>query len=264
VDKEEALTEIPWLPTKVQHPDQNPGPSGFVLNSLVKENLAPVHGFLLRRIAIERAGYFDEQLRCFEDWDLWLRIALHDPFIFIPGCVGVYQTSATSTLGTATANRNVVPAARHVMEKLRDLLKDSTAPPEVVREARAQVELNLANYLLPEQETIAESHLLAAMHIFPDLIREPQVRQDVVWLVSEMAFRSADSINFMNNLGRMRWVSPPMKSKIFIHLAMRARGRGEKGDAVIYMLQSALHSPVEFLLNVKKYLERRLRPKVKH
>jgi glycosyltransferase involved in cell wall biosynthesis len=108
------------------------GPSGFVLKALVNGNLAPVHGYLVRRSAIDRAGYFDEHLACLEDWDLWLRIALQSPFMFLPGCVGIYRPSPHGMLGTAKATRIHNVAQRRILEKLRDLLKDSTASKEII------------------------------------------------------------------------------------------------------------------------------------
>src|SRR5262249_17493505 len=154
---------------------------------LVKRNLAPIHGYLLRRSAIERAGYFDEQLPCYMDWDLWLRIALHSPFIFLPGPVGIYHSSPHGLLGTAEAHGKGGLAYRRIMEKLRDLLEDSTAPPEIVREGRARVELMLTGYLGPEQLALAHRQLLAALQMHPDLVREARTRQEIAGIVSGIA-----------------------------------------------------------------------------
>jgi glycosyltransferase involved in cell wall biosynthesis len=178
-------------------PEKSRGPSGFVLNAFVKENFAPVHGYLLRRSAIARAGYFDEQLSCFEDWDLWVRIALHSLFIFLPGYVGVYRYSPHGMLGTAKAIGNHAVAHKRMMEKLRVILKDSTAPQKVVREARAWVELEFAGHLMTEQIKLAQSmrafvlcssHLLAALRIFqfPDVMREAEARQKIASIVLGM------------------------------------------------------------------------------
>jgi len=173
---------------------------GYVLSALVKGNLAPIHGYLLRRSAIERAGYFDEQLSCYMDWDLVLRIALHSTFIFLPGSVGVYRFSSHGLLGTAEAHGKGALAYRRIMEKLRDLLKDSTAPPEIVREGRAWVELMLIRYLGPEQLALAQSQFLAALQMHPDLVREARTRQEIAWIASGMACCSPVPLSFTRTL----------------------------------------------------------------
>ena len=172
------------------------GPSGFVLNALAKGNLAPIHGYLLRRSAVERAGYFDEQLPCYMDWDLWLRIALHSPFIFVPGPVGIYRFSPHGLLGAAEDHGKGGLAHRRIMEKLRDLLEDSTAPPEMVREVRAWTELVLTRYLVPEQLALAQSQFLAALQTHPGLVREARARQEIAQIISGMAFASSAPISF--------------------------------------------------------------------
>jgi hypothetical protein len=177
-------------------PSRSRGPSGFVLNALVKRNLAPIHGYLLRRSAVERASYFDEQLPCYMDWDLWLRIALHGQFIFLPRPVGIYRFSPHGLLGLAEAQGKGALAHRRIMEKLRDLLKDSTSPPEIVREARAWADLMLTRYLAPEQSELAQSRFLAALQIHPDLVREPRARQEIAQIISGMAFGSSTPISF--------------------------------------------------------------------
>jgi LmbE family N-acetylglucosaminyl deacetylase/glycosyltransferase involved in cell wall biosynthesis len=48
----------------------------FDLSRLLKENLFPIHGALVRKKALEAIGGFDESLDIFEDWDLWIRLAL--------------------------------------------------------------------------------------------------------------------------------------------------------------------------------------------
>ncbi|MBE9068951.1 glycosyltransferase [Leptolyngbya cf. ectocarpi LEGE 11479] len=39
---------------------------------------------LIRHSALEAVGGFDESLRTCEDWDLWIRLSLHYPFVVVP------------------------------------------------------------------------------------------------------------------------------------------------------------------------------------
>ena len=47
------------------------------LSCLVDSNIWPVNAALIKRKVFETTGLFDETLRAHEDWDLWLRCALH-------------------------------------------------------------------------------------------------------------------------------------------------------------------------------------------
>ncbi len=55
----------------------------FEISRLLKENFLPVHSALIRKDAIDAVGGFDESLDIFEDWDLWLRLALSN-YSFVP------------------------------------------------------------------------------------------------------------------------------------------------------------------------------------
>ncbi|MCS6775344.1 MAG: glycosyltransferase [Chloroherpetonaceae bacterium] len=62
-------------PVPVNHP------SGRVFHELLTLWGTVAHAPLVRRECLDRVGGFDPGLRSFEDYDLWLRIALHYPFL---------------------------------------------------------------------------------------------------------------------------------------------------------------------------------------
>lgn len=72
------------------------------LSHLFKENFLPIHGALIRREALEAVGGFDENLEMFEDWDLWLRLALAEyGFIPVRAWTAIYRQHGYSTLAQA-------------------------------------------------------------------------------------------------------------------------------------------------------------------
>ena len=75
----------------------------FDLSSLFKGNLFPIHGALVRKNALEAVGGFDESLDIFEDWDLWIRLALAG-YSFIPVKVWsvIYRKHSHGTLEKMT------------------------------------------------------------------------------------------------------------------------------------------------------------------
>jgi len=48
-----------------------------LLRELAMGNLFPVHALLIRRKCFDCCGFFDTSLEAMEDWDLWLRMAIH-------------------------------------------------------------------------------------------------------------------------------------------------------------------------------------------
>ncbi len=52
---------------------------GFqLIKALIKYNIMTIHAPLFRRSILKDCGLMDESLWGFEDWDFWLRMALHD------------------------------------------------------------------------------------------------------------------------------------------------------------------------------------------
>jgi glycosyltransferase involved in cell wall biosynthesis len=58
-------------------------PEGHILSTLIRGNFIPVPSTLIRRECYGRVGTYDENL-LYEDWDMWLRIALCHRFAYYP------------------------------------------------------------------------------------------------------------------------------------------------------------------------------------
>lgn len=65
--------------------------SGRVFESLVRGNFLTVDSVLVRREVFERVGLFDESLRTFPDWDLWLRVSADYTFEYVDAPVARYR-----------------------------------------------------------------------------------------------------------------------------------------------------------------------------
>lgn len=55
-------------------------------------NLFPIQSVMFSRELYERCGGFDEELDVLEDWDLWLRYAMHADFQYVPHITSIYYT----------------------------------------------------------------------------------------------------------------------------------------------------------------------------
>jgi glycosyltransferase involved in cell wall biosynthesis len=98
-----ALMSVAWFtddPTRPTGAIKSPVHRRF-LPAIISENFAPPHSWLTPIELIRRAGGFAEQLRWFEDWDLWWRVGLLDPPIVPVDYVGaLYRQHARSQLAT--------------------------------------------------------------------------------------------------------------------------------------------------------------------
>lgn len=74
-------------------------PEGQILPFLLRGNFLPAMGVLIRCSIFQEIGGFDETL-CFEDWEMWLRIADHYQIKYVPGVVAHYRVHGTSAMST--------------------------------------------------------------------------------------------------------------------------------------------------------------------
>ncbi|MBF0235371.1 MAG: glycosyltransferase family 2 protein [Desulfamplus sp.] len=94
----------------------------FSLYALAKENLFPLHCALVRKVALEAVQGFDENMELFEDWDLWLSIALKG-FGFTP----VQQWSAIYRIhNSSTISNNPFGSDKDIEGRYRVMLKHET------------------------------------------------------------------------------------------------------------------------------------------
>ncbi|CAH2603799.1 Glycosyltransferase family 2 protein [Rhodovastum atsumiense] len=65
---------------------RGPFPQGDILERLLEQNLFANGGhMLIRRSAVDAAGRFRTDITYGEDWEFWIRVALHGSFVVTPG-----------------------------------------------------------------------------------------------------------------------------------------------------------------------------------
>jgi len=88
----------------------------------------------------ETVGYFDEQLRAIEDYDLYLRIAFHYPFRFVPGAVCIYHSAPHGLYFTQVMLGSAAEDARKVIRRALQKLPNTPKNEKLRREALLCVE----------------------------------------------------------------------------------------------------------------------------
>ncbi|MBH2042331.1 MAG: glycosyltransferase [Comamonadaceae bacterium] len=77
-------------------------PSGQVFAELANRNFIPAMATLIRRQALVDVGLYDERL-AYEDYDMWLRLAVRYEFVYVPALVARYRIVSTSMVRTIFA-----------------------------------------------------------------------------------------------------------------------------------------------------------------
>ena len=98
---------------------------------------APLHALMIRHSQLVRAGGFDPALRCYEDWDLWLRlVAAGVVFAIEPKQLALYWRSAESltSKGPQMMRAHPVVAERARMIDVAMALRDGAAAETVAAE----------------------------------------------------------------------------------------------------------------------------------
>jgi hypothetical protein len=171
-------------------------PSGSVFRALLMGNVVGDRAVLIRRDAFEKAGYFDESLSAYGDYDMWLRLAFHFSFAFVPGPVGVYLRSIRGLYSADIGGGRTEVEYPLVLERALAMLPDiSEDAAQVRREARARAALILAD----EQESVGELgrmrwHLLRALAEFPWIAGKPWAQSSIVRHVSRFALASVSPV----------------------------------------------------------------------
>jgi GT2 family glycosyltransferase len=154
--------------------------SGRVFEAMLFKRFANhLPSFLLRRGAIERAGYFDESLVTYEDYDLSLRLAFHARFLFAPGAVTIYNLSPRGAWISGAASGAAAGDLTRVVEKALRLLPDSGPCADVKREARARLALDTPSLqALAGDPGRAAAALIATLRAEPWILRYSWARQE--------------------------------------------------------------------------------------
>lgn len=111
--------------------------SGNLYASLLLDCHILTSTVVMRRCLLDCVGWFDEDLRCGEDYDYWLRLARHGRL----DCIDMVGTLYRACEGSVTRRPQPVNAEREVL--LRALSRWGRAGPDGVEAAAAAIALRL-------------------------------------------------------------------------------------------------------------------------
>jgi GT2 family glycosyltransferase len=116
-------------------PDPRRAPSGAAFRDILLDEFMHPTFVMIRRDAFEKAGYFDENLRTMEHYDMFLRLAIHVPFAFVPGAVAVGRFSEGGKWFTNIKSGEYARVVNYVVDRALNMLPDTPERAEMRRQA---------------------------------------------------------------------------------------------------------------------------------
>jgi glycosyltransferase involved in cell wall biosynthesis len=234
------------------YPELSRARSGWVFESLLMGNFMTLHSVLVRREAFDETGYFDEQLSSHEDWDMWLRLSFHFPFLFLPGVVAVYNVSPDG-LWLGVPRDVEEEACTHVIEKALQVLPDSPAYMQLKRTARARVALAYAPTWAKE---------LAVLHAHPSIARHNWAQRYVSRWVCKQALKTESPISIARELCaqvksaipdsglRTRWWVGKMLAEVWAEIARSLAGSEAREQDAAYAATYAVAQLPSYIMQM--------------
>lgn len=218
----------------------------------------PLHvgSVLLRRDWQERVGFFDETLRSYEDWDMWLRLAL-------AGCEMGYVAQPVSLYRfhrdqMTRDGRQMTTATFAVLDNF--FVRPDLPPDWEAMKGRAYSRAHLRAaaqaYRLPEAVAEAQEHLRQAATLDPHLLADEAAALAGIMRGWTELPKIADPMAYLDRI--YHHLPPELVvlqrrrrrdlAEIAMQQAFQADGAGERGQAKTAVLQALTYHP-RWLLN---------------
>jgi alpha-1,6-rhamnosyltransferase len=177
-------------------PDASRAPSGWVFDAMLTYSFAGHFASLLvRREAFYKAGYFDESLVTYEDYDMSLRLAFHFQFLFEPGPVTIYNLSAHGLWLTRAAQGDASKDYGRVIHQALNMIPDSDRRNRMLEEAPIRIALQaMSPFILADELNQAWSKLLDVLRAHPSCGRYRWVRDSVRWVTRKRLLKAASPL----------------------------------------------------------------------
>jgi glycosyltransferase involved in cell wall biosynthesis len=183
-------------------PNGSSAPSGWVFEAMLVNSFAGhLASVLIRREAFDKAGYFDESLITYEDYDLALRLAFHFQFLFEPGAVSIYNLSPHGSWLTRAASGDASKDCARVIEKALQMLPVSARYAKVREEAPIRIAFGAASpFVAVGDLTQAWERVLVALRTYPTAGNRGWVRGHVRWVALERLIEAASPLTEARDL----------------------------------------------------------------
>lgn len=178
--------------------------SGKVFRSMLMGNFLSIPSVLVRRNALEAAGYCDENLQAWVDYDLWLRLAQICSFQFVRGPVAIYRLATSGVYLTTLRGGRSEEILLSVIEKnVTALSDDNGSRSEIISDARTSAMLAVAeHYTVISAYDQAFAALERTIEVFPCSLRREWARSRISKLALRCALATNDPLDHLAAFSR--------------------------------------------------------------
>jgi hypothetical protein len=194
-------------------------PSGQVFNEFLTRTDDFIHTdtLVVRREVLDQAGYFNESFNGMEQYDLFLRLAFHTRWEFLPGPVGVGRFSREGLWFTSVVNGTNERILPEIIEQALAMLPRTPDYEPIRRDARSAVCATIAGQRWWNGGTDrVRDHLLGTLQTCPWMLEVPRVAEHVFRVALHLASAPVRPIanvrTFWRQIKAIRTERGPMES----------------------------------------------------
>jgi glycosyltransferase involved in cell wall biosynthesis len=173
-------------------------PSGNVFEELLMltDDFMSPDALLIRREAFEKAGYFDESLPTMEHYDMYVRLAFHVRFLFMPVVVGHGRFSKSGKWHTNIQNRNNERVLPGIIDRALAMLPNDMSNEAVRRRARMAVFSTVLRqrYATKDMREVRD-YFINTLQKYPWMVSEPVCVGGVYGIAGQLARNSKAPIS---------------------------------------------------------------------
>jgi glycosyltransferase involved in cell wall biosynthesis len=173
-------------------------PSGNVFDKLLvrTDDFMPIDALLVRREAFEKAGYFDESLPTMEHYDMYVRLAFHVRFLFMPVVVGHGRFSKAGKWNTNIQNRNNERVLPDIIERALAMLPNDPSNESLRRRARMAVFSTVLRQRYATKDVREVRHyFISTLQKYPWMLSQPECVGGVYRIAGQLARNSEAPIS---------------------------------------------------------------------
>lgn len=223
-------------------------PSGQVFNEFLTRTDDFIHTdtLVVRREVLDQAGHFNERFDGMEQYDLFLRLAFHTRWEFLPGPVGVGRFSREGLWFTSVVNGTNERILPDIIEQALAMLPRTPDSEPIRRDARSAVCATIAGQRWWNGGTDGvRDHLLASLQTHPWMLEVPRVAEHVFRVAVDLASAPVRPVanvrTFWRQIEATRTERGPMEwlrmrrflGDLLMHAAIRLRAASPRRAALV-------------------------------
>ncbi len=174
--------------------------SDFSIEALLVQNITPIQCVMFEREILQKVGLFDENIRIYEDWDFWIKIALQYPFYHLKVVTTEYSLRELGGVEQSNIINTKLDKdyTRIIYERYADIVKEKYP---AVLEAQEKIMKNDMNWKIIREATKNITLALQARNFTQAKEFYEQLKQKSIWTDPDFAHVTQNLERQMTSIG---------------------------------------------------------------